>query len=133
MRSDAFGCNAFGRVLALSEALFFRMHLVIVALFWELTFIDVLHVGSLLFEVLTIQMPHYSLIKCNSELIVNAGHDHIKSLCARMVDNHKTIHVEPYKSYNCSALGNVFCSKGETGNVFYLFCFLSCLFFLVLF
>lgn len=59
----------------------------------------------------------YSLIKCNSELVVNAGHDHIKSLCARMVDNHKKICCEPYKSYRCSALANVFCSKGETGKV----------------
>lgn len=59
----------------------------------------------------------YSLIKCNSECIVNAGHDKIKSLCARMVDNHTKIHVEPYNSYNCSALANVFCSQGEPGKV----------------
>lgn len=59
----------------------------------------------------------YSLIKCNSELVVNAGRDRINSLCARMVDNHTKILVEPYKSYNCSALANVFCSKGEGGKV----------------
>jgi hypothetical protein len=59
----------------------------------------------------------YSLIKCNSEMVVNAGHNKIKSLCARMVDNHTKICVEPYNSYNCSALANVFCSKGEAGKV----------------
>jgi len=59
----------------------------------------------------------YSLIKCNSELVVNAAHNEIKSLCARMVEDHCEVCVEPYNSYRCSALANVFCSKGEAGKV----------------